>query len=322
MSKQYSAEEKKQWGEAAEAKREELFKKLEEGVLNLATDENWRNYLVTAKKFPNYSINNQILIGLQNPEATRVASYGSFQALGRQVKKGEHGLTIFAPMRVSVTEEADPRAKEKGEVTTDRLLFKAVKVFDVSQTEGRPLPEAVKLLDGDDPHKSFESLERIATKEGLTVEREELAGGLNGYYQPSNRRIVVGSALSEKAAVKTMAHELFGHHYGSHGDSGQARKDKEVEAESVAFLTCADLNIASDQYSFSYITGWAGGDPKEAVKSIRELAQRIQQSTRRANEALEADLAEQEGLAKPDVKDVDKARQRDREMSTSRGMNR
>ena len=218
---------------------------------------------------------------------SRVAGYSTWKALHRQVRKGERGLIVFAPMTIR-SSEGSGDTKGESEDDTGLLLFKPVRVFELSQTEGKPLPEPVKLLHGDDINGSFARLQQVAEGEGLKVYREALTDDTRGYYQSSTRRIVVDTNLPGAQSVKTLAHEL-GHHFLDHKSYAEgSREDCELMAESVAFIVAGDdlVGINASDYSFGYVATWQG-DPKQAVAKIKDCAGRIQEAARKITERLE-----------------------------------
>ena len=153
--------------EAADAKRAEILGKLADGIDALSDSAEWQRWLDVQSRFHNYSFGNCLLILSQMPTASRVASFNKWKELGRAVSKGEHGIRIFAPSTRKVEVE-----REDGEKDEVRQLFgfRLVPVFDVSQTEGEPLPEAVKLLEGDAPEGIFGKLTKVAESVGFTVQ--------------------------------------------------------------------------------------------------------------------------------------------------------
>lgn len=219
--------------------------------------------------------NNVMLIMLQNPYATRVAGYHAWQELGRQVLAKEQALRILAPMKYKKEDAPD------GEKVSEIRGFKLVPVFDISQTEGRELPDVVSRLEGLAPEGVFNILTEFAGTIGFRVERpESLESGANGDTTHSLARIRIVASNSEAQQVKTLAHEIG--HALLHDPEVPATKEwtrglKELEAESTAYVICAALGMDTGDYSFGYVAGWAGGAP-EAIRGIKDSTSRIQKA--------------------------------------------
>lgn len=283
------------------------LERLREGVQSLSTSEGWKAWLQFAAFMPNYSVNNQLLILAQRPTASAVASYTSWKSLGRQVVRGEKGIRILAPTKRAATDldDEDRLASPAGEPLRSghngpphRVVtgYRTVSVFDVSQTTGAPLPEPQRpsLLSGDAPPGLWEGLATQVQQAGFHLERVPSAaaiGGANGVTDFGTRTVQVRADVSPAQAAKTLAHEL-GHvllHDPAHGASptGLCRDDKEVEAESVAFIVLAHAGVDTSDYSFGYVAGWATGAQPDA---IRAHAQRILDASRTIIAALPHDL--------------------------------
>lgn len=246
--------------------RSALLDALREGITALTTSERWAQWLRFSRRLPNYSFHNQILILGQFPEATQVAGYRSWQSFGRQVRRGERGIAILAPIRLS-------HAVDEDTLRLPPLAFRTVRVFDVSQTEGPPLPAAVEELGGPASPSDLSGLLAVASNLGFRVEWVELRSGRRGDCSHALRRIRVHTGLAPAQALKTLAHELG--HAVLHGpDFAGDRSLAELEAESCAYVTCQSLGIDSSAYSFGYVATWAGGGP-EAVERIGRSASRI-----------------------------------------------
>ena len=219
--------------------------------------------------------NNVMLIMLQNPYATRVAGYHAWQEMGRQVMARESALRILAPMKYKKEDVPE------GEKTSEIRGFKLVPVFDISQTEGRELPDVVSRLQGLAPEGVFASLTEFAQNLGFHVERpQSLESGANGDTTHSLGRIRVVASNSEAQQVKTLAHEIG--HALLHDPEVPSSKEltrglKELEAESTAYVICTALGMDTSDYSFGYVAGWAGGAP-EAIQGIKDSTSRIQRA--------------------------------------------
>ncbi len=253
-----------------------LLESLSDGITQLVTSEKWTQYLEVQSRFPTYSPNNAMLIMLQNPYATRVAGYRAWQALDHQVMAKEQALRIFAPMKYKRDDALE------GERAREIRGFKLVPVFDISQTEGPELPEALSKLSGLAPDGVFATLTEFASTIGFRVELPEtLESGANGDTTHSLGRIRVVASNSGAQQVKTLAHEIG--HALLHDPEVPMTKEltrglMELEAESTAYVICAALGMDTSDYSFGYVAGWAGGAP-EAVQGIKASTGRIQRAT-------------------------------------------
>jgi len=243
--------------------------RLSASVAALSTGDGWAEYLAHAARFHSYSASNIWLIACQRDDATQVAGFKAWQAMGRQVRKGSKGIQILAPC-IAKREDAE------GNETRDVVGFRAAYVFDVSDTDGDPLPEnpaKPTLLEGEAPSGLWEYLTSEVESRGFSVELgESPEHGENGYTQHSSKRVrIVTGGRSDASKVKTLAHELA--HVILHADES-ARGDRpamEIEAESVAFLVCDAWGLASDDYSFGYVTTWASADSKKVLATAQSV---------------------------------------------------
>ena len=277
---------------------QELTNKLKQGLQDLFNSDSYRNYLSTMSKFHNYSFNNTLLIAMQKPDATLVAGYKALQKnFERHVNKGEKAIRILAPAPYKIKEERDkidPVTQEllldkdgnpqKEEVEITIPAFRAVSVFDLSQTDGKPIPEltAKELLSDVEGYQDM--IRAVEAISPVPIELEEIAGDSKGYYDREAKRIAVQENMSESQTLKTMIHEVA--HSKLHSkeveQDEQMRKDrntKEVEAESVAYTVCQHFGIDTSDYSFGHIAGWSSGrDTKElraSMDTIRKTASEL-----------------------------------------------
>lgn len=241
--------------------KEELLESLTAGIEKLLSSDNWKRYLSVQARFHNYSFNNTMLIMIQCPEATRVAGFKSWIKLNRMVRKGEKAIWILAPMS---KKEIDAQGIEKQKM----IGFRTVPVFDISQTDGEELPEVCHKLSGEADSVIYDNLVKVATGIGFKVSMEILDGP-NGYCNHGTKQIVIESRNDSIQQTKTLAHELG--HAIMH-ETSYERHLMELEAESVAYIVCANLGIESDDYSFGYVAGWAG---EKAVDNIKASAKVI-----------------------------------------------
>lgn len=264
-----------------------LLADLEAGIDRLVTSDEWHRYLATAAKFHHYSFGNILLILAQRQDATQVAGFHKWIDLGRHVRKGEHGIWILAPITRKVEDD------ETGETSYRLVGYKSVPVFDISQTDGEPLPEPAHLLTGDAPEGLYKRLVNIASDLGFPVEDSD-TGQANGvtYYATAEKdaRIAINPDREPLHRAKTLAHEIA--HAILHGPEHKLDLDRgqiELEAESTAFVVLATLGIDSGDYSFGYVTGWADAeqDADKARTKIRASAARIQAAATQILDALD-----------------------------------
>ncbi|WP_190824778.1 ArdC-like ssDNA-binding domain-containing protein [Saccharopolyspora pogona] len=283
--------------EEARAAREERLAEthqlITDYVESISSGEDWKRWLDVAARFHTYSPNNQLLIALQKPDATQIAGYNAWQDLGRQVRKGEKGITILAPVTAivgwrlksgEVVESEKPVRKTDvppGAVPVRKMVgAKSVKVFDVAQTDGeplpqRPIPDPVS-LDGPAPEGMREGLAAIVAEHGFTLTSQPSRLGEDGYTDFASRNINITPGQSDAQAALTLAHEV-GHmlmHDPTTRDPdepGHHRGIGEVEAESVAYLIAGHFGYDTRDNSFPYVAGWAGQrNPTEVVRSTAE----------------------------------------------------
>jgi antirestriction protein ArdC len=256
----------------------DLIQQLTEGVAALTSTQEWERWLRAQRAFHRYSFSNVLLILRQSPQATRVAGFHRWHELGRFVRKGEQGIAILAPVTRRVEADDDPDA-----LTSVVAGFRAAYVFDVSQTDGEPLPEVAHLLDGDDPAGASVRLEKVAAELSYSVTVTQLPGERYGDCAPELRRIRISDRLAPAHQVKTLAHEL------AHAILHEQFEDRglaELEAESVAYIVCQELALDSSAYSFGYLAIWGRGGGK-ATRAITASGQRITSAARKILDQLE-----------------------------------
>lgn len=283
----------KQAEENRKKEMDEIMGKLESGVASVTNSEEYRKLMDTIAKFPRYSINNNILIMLQRPDATLRQSFTGWKEMNRFVKKGEKGIRILAPAPYKIEKEQDkigqdgkPVLDQDGEPVKETVqinvnAFKPVSTFDISQTEGEPLPQiGVAELDGNVEGYSV-MLDAIKLVSPVPIEFENIESGAKGYFHLAENRIAIQEGMSEVQTVKTAIHEMA--HQKLHSveaqqlkEGKQSRASKEVEAESVAYVVCKHFGIDTSDYSFSYVAGWSEGketpELKESLQTIRRAA--------------------------------------------------
>lgn len=275
--------------------KDDAVEMLRNGIAKLSTSEAFQSYLEFSSKFYHYSLHNTLMILCQTQgKATAVAGFNKWRdEFGRFVKKGETGIAIYAPM-FKKEERADGTKR-------DALIgFRIVYVFDVAQTEGKPLPERIlpRKLDGADGGL-YDLLAKHITDSGLTLEVKKL-NGENGHYSKLEKAIRIEETLpSQLQRFKTLAHEAA--HWKLHsGDAEQSlpREVMETEAEAAAFLTLAHFGFKADEYSFAYIADWTRGNLQTLEKSLS----RIKKGADAIIEAIESRLPQSvESLTAADV---------------------
>ena len=279
-------------------KLKEITDRLEQGITELFESERYKEYLRVMSKFHNYSFNNTLLIAMQKPDASLVAGFSSWKNnFGRNVMKGEKGIKIIAPSPFTVKQEVEKTDPQTGKpvigkdgkpVTEEKEIkvpaYKVVSVFDVSQTEGRELPDiAVDELTGDvDRFKDFfAALEQASP---VPVGFEKIEGGAHGYYHLEEKRIAIDEGMSDLQTLKTAIHEIA--HAKLHDIDLNApkeeqkprvdRRTREVEAESVAYTVCQHYGLDTSDYSFGYVAGWSSGkelaELRGSLETIRSTA--------------------------------------------------
>lgn len=282
---------------------EDQLQKLGVIVEELTTSDNWMKWLKVAKRFHKYSYGNQILIMIQNPEATQVAGFRAWQKMGRQVRKGEHGIRILAPMRFKAKELADGEPNARG--NRSRVLFTTVAVFDVKQTDlfdeslWTEQPEW-PLLDANDNGIFQELILRVLPQTSLTF--EDFEGSLDGkraFYNPTEsklavRRDLLDTVTGSAAVLHELAH-YFDHQLGWLDPDVYAehRPEAELVAESVAWVMCQRIGLAVDNEVQFYLASWNATPATimQAGKRIAAIGQAIETLWENAHSETEADVA-------------------------------
>ena len=265
-----------------------IMQSLESGVEELFTSNRYQEFLKTMAKFHNYSFNNTMLIAMQRPDATLVTSYKNWQSMGRQVMKGEKGITIISPAPYKKMKEKEvldenqrPIMGTDGKPKTEQVEvtvphFKAVTVFDIAQTSGEPIQTlAPELLTAavQDFDSFMQAIQKISP---VPIRFDEIDGNANGYYHNADKEIVIKKGLSESQTLKTAIHETA--HAKLHDkeimESLGVEKDrltKEVEAESVAYCVCSSFGLDTSDYSFPYIAGWSSSREMKEMKASMDV---------------------------------------------------
>lgn len=268
----------------------DALKLLDEGIKNLTSSEEWAKFLRMQAAFHQYSVANTMLILAQRPDASRVAGFKTWEKLGRYVRKGEKAIWILAPRfyKPKDTDRQNDTWDDDAEETKLKVYFKAVPVFALEQTDGEPLPEVVRRLEGDD-RGLFTRVITWAEAWGCPVAVDNFEGKANGFYEPEKHAITIRAGMSPVQQLKTLLHELAHAHLHRDLEVYRAhRGDCELEAESVAFVVMAHFGLDSGSYSWGYVSTWAGGG-EEAIKALKACAQRIQATAKAIIEGVERD---------------------------------
>ena len=280
---------------------------IEQGIKELFESEKYMRYLSVMSRFHRYSVNNTMLIYMQKPDATLVAGYNKWKnQFERHVKRGEHGITIIAPtpFKKKIEEQKlDPDTKapildaEGKAVMEEREveipMFRPVKVFDVSQTDGKPLPELASSLSGNvQNYEAFMEALRRSAPVPLSV--EPMAANMDGYFSPDQQRIAIRAGMSEVQTVSAAVHEIAHsklHNYAKAQEEAARAGDKEppkkkdrnteeVEAESISYAVCQYYGIQTSENSFGYIANWSQG------KELPELRASLETINKAAGELI------------------------------------
>ena len=282
--------------EARKAEMEAISNKLEQGVKDVFNGQNFKDYLNFCAKLPRYSVNNQLLIMMQKPDATMCQSFSGWKDMHRAVKRGEKGIRILAPAPYKMEREQDKKdsfgkpvldqdgepVKEKVEVTVN--AFKPVSTFDISQTEGEPIPRlGVEELMGDvDGYTSL--IEAIQEVVPVPITFENIESGAKGYFHVEENRIAIQEGMSEAQTVKTMIHEaahqaLHSKEAMEHSGEKKTQNQKETEAESIAYVVCEHFGIDTSEYSFPYVATWSADkevpELKASLDTIRSCSAKL-----------------------------------------------
>ena len=254
----------------------EITASIEDGIKELFRSETYAQYLQTMSRFHHYSVNNQVLIHMQKPDATLVAGFNKWKnQFGRNVIKGEHGIKIIAPTpfkKKIEQEKLDPDTQlpmldADGKIITEEKtiqipMYKPVTVFDVSQTEGKPLPQLAHDLSGNVANYDV-FMEALRRSSPVPISIEVMGGGMDGYFDLEHQDIAIRKGMSEVQTVSAVIHEMA--HALLHNRTKDteektpelSRSTEEVQAESISYAVCAYYGIATGDNSFGYIASWS-----------------------------------------------------------------
>ena len=275
-----------------------LLEQAEQGIKDVFESDNYRNYLATMAKFHSYSFRNCLLILMQNPDASRVAGYNTWQTkFHRHVLRGEKGIQIigYISKKINVEQERkdsneniliDTEGKPiKDTVTKQIPSFTPVYVYDVSQTEGEPLPQLINELKGDvDIYNDL--MTAIKEVSPFPIVFEVIQDGAKGYCNPAAQKIAINIGMSEMQNIKTAIHEVT--HADLHTPTLNIALNKkttmdvrEIEAESTAFVVCSHYGINTSNYTFPYLASWSSS------KEVKELQSSLETIQKQAGELIE-----------------------------------
>jgi hypothetical protein len=282
--------------EAERAERRQADRdRLEQAARALLSSEGWQRWVRvrSTNGLSRYSFGNQLLIAMQRPDATYVAGFRAFLDLNRCVRKAERAIRILAPMSVR-TRENGAQGREGGEDGEQprRTVFRAVAVFDVSQTEGLPGTEPVSLdspsqpIQGDTHVHLLPALERLAAELGYSVTRRPLDGPADGWCDSREHEIVINDELPANAQVRILVHEIahaLGVVYSDYG-----RRRAEVLVDTVTFIVCGAVGLDTSGSSVPYVAGWGESGELDAIRryaeTIDQIARRIEENIREESE--------------------------------------
>ena len=286
----------------------EITERLEQGVKDIFTSEMYTTYLRTMAKFHNYSFNNTLLIAMQRPDATLVAGFNAWKnKFNRYVIKGEKGIQIIAPAPIKEVEEREKIDKdtglavlnENGEPEMERVeyvvpRFRVTTVFDISQTDGEPIP-SLEVNELTASVKDYALLTAaIEQVSPVPMRFDEIEGDAKGYYSDADKEICIRVGMGESQTIKTMIHEvahamLHNSDFMKKNGEEKDRLTKETEAESIAFTVCSALGIDTSDYSFPYVASWASG---KEMKELKDSMDTIRLTAADFLEKLEVAVAE------------------------------
>ena len=308
--KSYTPEERAEYKRKQAEEMQDIFKRIDRGVEEVFNSDKYKEYLKFVSKFTDYSARNTMLINLQRPDATLVGSYGLWKRLGRSVIKGENGIMIMSPVphKTGQYREIERQAEdewgnklynddgtEKMETVEKAIVemaFRKQYVFDLSQTDGKPIPDPVQELSGEiDEEKLNVIFKAVKKATGIAPEYRSIAGGAKGYYSPSSNSIIIKSGMSGEQVLKTVVHESA--HCLLHDPDKKIvtvkspRNEKEVQAESIAFIVCEKLGVDTSEYSFPYIASWSEG---KQLDQLNKFLDEIQKASQTIFESIDSEL--------------------------------
>ena len=327
--------EKQSYAEQNKARLKEITDSIETGIRELFQSDKYRQYLSTMSRFHRYSVNNVMLIHMQKPDATHVAGFNKWRDnFGRNVRKGEKGIKIIAPTPYKKKiEEAklDPDTKLPmldadgnaimEEKTIQIPMYKVVSVFDVSQTEGKPLPELAEKLTGNvQEYEAFmEALKRSAP---VPIRIEPMGADMDGYFSASEQRIAIREGMSQVQTVSAVVHEIAHsklHNYQKEQEQAaleneaappvarKSRETEEIEAESISYAVCAYYGVETGANSFGYLASWSKDKELSALRESLETINKTSSGLISDIDRHYRDIMKERGLDKAEPEKEQKA---------------
>lgn len=327
--------EKQSYAEQNKARLKEITDSIEAGIRELFQSDKYRQYLATMSRFHRYSVNNVMLIHMQKPDATRVAGFNKWRDdFGRNVRKGEKGIKIIAPTPYKKKiEEAklDPDTKLPmldadgnaimEEKTIQIPMYKVVSVFDVSQTEGKPLPELAETLTGNvQEYEVF--LEALKRASPVPIRIEPMGADMDGYFSASEQRIAIREGMSQVQTVSAVVHEIAHsklHNYQKAKEQAAAeneaappvprksRETEEIEAESISYAVCAYYGVETGANSFGYLASWSKDKELSALRESLETINKTSSGLISDIDRHYRDIMKERGLDKAEPEQEQKA---------------
>jgi hypothetical protein len=267
--------------ERAERRRADRDR-LEQAARALLSSNGWQRWVCVRAKngLARYSFGNQLLIAIQRPDATYVAGFRAFLELNRCVRKGERAIRILAPMSIRTGgNEAQEEEGRRDSEEPRRMRFRAVPVFDVSQTEALPDKDPVPLNPPSEPVMGathahlLTPLQELATELGYTVDSRPLDGPAEGWCDSSKKEIVINRDLPANAQVRVLVHEIT--HALGVGYSDYGRRQAEVLVDTVTFVVCGSVGLDISDSSVPYVAGWGETDELNAIRAYAETIDRL-----------------------------------------------
>lgn len=327
--------EKQSYVEQNKARLKEITDSIETGIRELFQSDKYRQYLSTMSRFHRYSVNNVMLIHMQKPDATHVAGFNKWRDnFGRNVRKGEKGIKIIAPTPYKKKiEEAklDPDTKLPmldvdgnaimEEKTIQIPMYKVVSVFDVSQTEGKPLPELAETLTGNvQEYEAF--LEALKRASPVPVRIEPMGHDMDGYFSASEQRIAIREGMSQVQTVSAAVHEIAHsklHNYQKEQEQAaleneaappvprKSRETEEIEAESISYAVCAYYGVETGANSFGYLASWSKDKELSALRESLETINKTSSGLISDIDRHYRDIMKERGLDKAEPEKEQKA---------------